>query len=111
MDGTRTPPLGGMGKLCLPPALHKLRLRRWEVAEYLRLAHGIEVAPSTLAKWASIGGGPVFQRVNRMPLYPVTGLDAWAASKLSPPVHSTSEADASAGIVRPYPNESHHGDG
>ena len=99
MDDPRTPDLGEVGRVCFPPALHKPRLRRWEAAEYLKLAHGIEVAPSTLAKWASIGGGPVFQRVNRMPLYPVTGLDAWAASKLSAPVHSTSEADASAGIA------------
>lgn len=78
----------------LPPALRKPRLRRWEAAEYLRLAHGIQVAPATLAKWASTGGGPVYQKLNRSPLYPVTGLDEWAAAKLGKPVCSTSESGA-----------------
>ncbi|NUB09725.1 hypothetical protein FW320_26640 [Azospirillum sp. Vi22] len=80
-----------MPELCLPPALRKPRLRRWEAAEYLKLAHGIEVAPATLAKWASIGGGPSYQKVNRTPLYATTELDSWAAGKLSAPVRSTSE--------------------
>jgi hypothetical protein len=81
-------------ELCLPPALRKPRLRRWEAAEYLKLAHGIEVASATLAKWASVGGGPAFQKVNRTPLYPITALDTWAGSKLSAQVHSTSELGA-----------------
>lgn len=81
-------------ELCLPPALRKPRLRRWEAADYLRLVHGIEVAPATLAKWASVGGGPAYQKVNRTPLYPTTELDAWAAGKLSDPVRNTSEAGA-----------------
>ncbi|HYD32098.1 MAG TPA: hypothetical protein VEB64_14755 [Azospirillaceae bacterium] len=83
-----------MPELCLPPALRKPRLRRWEASEYLRLAHGIEVKPATLAKWASVGGGPRFQRLNRSPLYPVSELDAWALAKLSDPMQSTSEAAA-----------------
>lgn len=78
-------------ELCLPPALRKPRLRRWEAPEYLRLVHGIEVAPATLAKWASVGGGPAFQKVNRTPLYPVAELDAWAAAKLGSTLRSTSE--------------------
>jgi len=78
-------------ELCLPPALRKPRLRRWEAADYLRIAHGIEVAPATLAKWASVGGGPGFQRVNRTPLYPVAELDAWATAKLGSTIRSTSE--------------------
>ncbi len=49
------------GEFCLPTALRKPRLRRWEAAEYLRLVHGIEVAPATLAKWATVGGGPAFK--------------------------------------------------
>ena len=76
----------------LPSALRKPRLRRWEAADYLKIVHGIEVAPATLAKWASIGGGPSYQKVNRTPLYPTTELDSWAADKLGNTVSSSSEA-------------------
>ncbi len=66
----------------LPAHLAKPRLRRWEVSEYLRLVFGIEIAPATLAKLASVGGGPSFDRMNRTPLYPVGALQKWAAAKL-----------------------------
>ena len=66
----------------LPSHLAKPRLRRWEASEYLKLTFGIEIAPATLAKLASVGGGPSFDRMNRTPLYPVGKLDAWAAEKL-----------------------------
>ena len=74
----------------LPPNLRKPRLRRWEAAEYLKLVHGIEVAPATLAKWVTVGGGPDFQKVNRTPLYPILSLDSWAADKLSAPMRNNS---------------------
>ncbi len=96
MTSVETQDFPATPELCLPPALRKPRLRRWEASEYLKLAHGIEVAPATLAKWASVGGGPLYQKVNRTPLYPTTSLDAWAADKLSAPVRSTSEADVRA---------------
>lgn len=83
-----------MSELCLRPALRKPRLRRWEAVEYLRLVHGIEVAIATLAKWASVGGGPPFQKMNRTPLYPTAGLDSWAAERLGALVHNTSELGA-----------------
>ena len=66
----------------LPARLKKPRLRRWEASEYLRLVHGIEVASTTLAKYATVGGGPAFQRLNRTPLYPTRTLDEWALRKL-----------------------------
>ncbi|MEG8220118.1 hypothetical protein OSJ57_05710 [Sphingomonas sp. HH69] len=84
------PALAGTPELCLPPALRKPRLRRWEAADYLRIVHGIEIAAATLAKWASIGGGPAYQKVNRTPLYPRDELDAWAAEKLGDPIRNTS---------------------
>lgn len=84
------PAIAGTPELCLPPALRKPRLRRWEACDYLRIAHGIEVAAATLAKWASVGGGPAYQKVNRTPLYPIAELDAWAAQKLGDPIHNTS---------------------
>ncbi|WP_208775978.1 hypothetical protein [Roseomonas marmotae] len=91
---TETRPEARTPELCLPPALRKPRLRRWEAAEYLKLIHGIEVAPATLSKWATIGGGPVFQKINRTPVYPKdgeNGLDDWAIRKLGVPRSSTSE--------------------
>lgn len=72
------------GEVCLPPELRKPRLRRWEAADYLRLAHGIDVASATLAKWASVGGGPSFQKSLRTPLYPIEELDRWAVRRLTP---------------------------
>jgi hypothetical protein len=49
-------------------------------------------APSTLAKLAVIGGGPIFRRAGRVPLYSTYDLDKWVASKLSAPMRSTSDA-------------------
>ncbi len=66
-------------------------LRRAEASEYLKYKWGIDRAPSTLAKLATLGGGPRFRRANRIPLYPPEFLDEWACSILSPPMTSTSD--------------------
>jgi hypothetical protein len=66
-------------------------LRRKAASTYLKETHGIERAPSTLAKLAVIGGGPPFRRLNRAALYDPVDLDQWVASKLSPLVRSTSD--------------------
>lgn len=63
--------------------------RRNEAAEYLRQRYGTG-SPATLAKLACIGGGPVFRKMGRFPVYRAEDLDAWAQSKLSDPVESTS---------------------
>lgn len=81
-------------ELYLPPALRKPRLRRWEASEYLTLAHGVTIAPATLAKWASVGGGPLFQHSNATPLYPRIELDRWATQRLSGLKRSTSDEGA-----------------
>jgi hypothetical protein len=65
-------------------------LRRKAASDYLR-ARGFPVAGSTLAKLASIGGGPEFQRFGRVPLYAPEALDHWADARLSIAVASTSE--------------------
>lgn len=67
-------------------------LRRKEASNYLREVHGIERAVATLAGDAVTGGGPVFRRIGRIPLYAECDLDEWVASKLSPRMHSTSQA-------------------
>jgi hypothetical protein len=84
MQTTDTRAVPATAELCLPPHLKKPRLRRQEASEYLRLKHGVEIASATLAKYATIGGGPAFGKLNRTPLYAVEDLDAWVAMKLKP---------------------------
>jgi hypothetical protein len=94
MAAEATPLSGLTGEPCLPPALRKPRLRRWEAAEYLKLVHGITIAPATLAKLVSTGGGPAYHKSNRTPLYPTIELDRWAAERLGGLVRSSSEAES-----------------
>jgi hypothetical protein len=73
------------------------RLRRTEASQFLKERWGIDRAPSTLAKLATIGGGPKFERANRIPLYAPKFLDEWARSILSPPMTSTSDTGGTVG--------------
>ncbi|HWX46892.1 MAG TPA: hypothetical protein VNZ61_02400 [Roseomonas sp.] len=75
----------------LPSNLRKPRLRRSEVPEYLLLRWGITIAVATLAKFATLGGGPAFNKCGITPLYPTAELDAWARQRLGKVVRSTSE--------------------
>ena len=67
------------------------RLRRAEASEYLKSRWGIERKPTTLAKLATLGGGPRFEKAGRIPLYRTEFLDEWARSMLSRPLSSTSD--------------------
>ena len=87
-----------MGESVRPSKQERLRQRK-EAAAYLRESWGIPTSDKTLAKLAVIGGGPVFRKAGRVPLYPEDGLDEHARKKLSPRVASTSELKrAGAGI-------------
>jgi len=66
--------------------------RRIEASEYLKDKWGLRYAPATLAKLASVGGGPAFVHAGRFPLYPQTALDAWARSRISPLKRLTSDS-------------------
>jgi len=55
---------------------------------------GFPVTSSTLATYAVRGGGPSYQKFGRRPLYVWADVLAWAESKLSRPVRTTSEAEA-----------------
>ena len=68
-------------------------LRRKDAAQYLKDKFGIG-STASLSKLASVGGGPLYRTIGRIPLYTRADLDTWARSKLSPLVRSTSEADA-----------------
>jgi hypothetical protein len=78
-------------------------LRRKAASAYLLEKFGIERAPGTLAKLATLGGGPVFHRVGRIPVYATDDLDAWAMSLISEPMRSTSEhrTAKAPGVVKP----------
>jgi hypothetical protein len=79
------------------PNLHKVSLdaetmlNRKQAASALWAA-GFPVSASTLATKAVRGGGPVFRRFGRIPLYKWGDLRRWAEEKLSKPMGSTSEA-------------------
>jgi hypothetical protein len=67
-------------------------LRRTEAAQYVTATYGIPCSPKTLAKLACVSSeGPPFRMAGRFPLYPTSGLDTWAQSKIGPLVRSTSE--------------------
>jgi hypothetical protein len=74
------------------------RLRRSDVPAYLASKHGIDIAVSTLAKLATVGGGPAMQYSGRIPLYHLRDLDEWATTRLSRAVRSTSEKSACSPI-------------
>ena len=55
---------------------------------------GYRTAPATLAKLASIGGGPTFESFGRKPLYREADLLAWAQAKTTGPRRSTIDPGA-----------------
>jgi hypothetical protein len=65
-------------------------LRRKQAAEYLRSKFGYG-AERTLAKLASVGGGPIYRKIGRIVVYDPCDLDAWALGRLSAPLRSTSD--------------------
>lgn len=79
------------------PGGQKPPLRRWEASAYLKSAHGLNVASATLAKYATMGGGPLYYSGRSpgtkrgTPLYPVDQLDAWARERLGRLCRNTSD--------------------
>ncbi|MBR0787767.1 DNA-binding protein [Bradyrhizobium manausense] len=66
---------------------------RKEASNYLFERHGIRRSYEYLATLACKGGGPVFRKDGpRRAIYTGADLDAYAASVLSKPMRSTSEA-------------------
>jgi hypothetical protein len=71
-------------------------LNREEAARYLRDNYGFRCKTATLAKYATLGGGPKFRKAGRYPTYALEDLNAWAEDRLSDKVSSTSELEAAA---------------
>jgi hypothetical protein len=65
--------------------------RRREASAYLREKWAMRCAEQTLARYAVEGCGPPFRRFGRDIVYEKSALDAWARSRLSGPIRSTSE--------------------
>ena len=57
------------------------RFTREGLSLYLLLAHGIEIAPATLKKYATKRVGPPFTKVCGRPYYPRVGADQWIETR------------------------------
>jgi hypothetical protein len=55
---------------------------------------GYRVAEATLAKLASLGGGPRYRKFGKRPIYTPSDLLEWAESRCSAPMHSTSAPES-----------------
>jgi hypothetical protein len=75
-------------------------MRRADAARYIREVHGIPCAPTTLAKYAVLGGGPAFRKAGKFPIYSRDDLDSWAEQRLGKLVRSTSELVNCGGIAK-----------
>jgi hypothetical protein len=68
-------------------------LRETAAADYLRSRFGFG-ARRTLSKLRCVGGGPAFRKIGRMVVYDPGDLEAWARSRMSAPMRSTSDVAA-----------------
>ena len=68
-------------------------LRRADAAAYIAERYGFPCSRQWLAKLAVIGGGPVFRKAGRYPVYEPSELDRWAEARIGPPQRSTSEVE------------------
>ena len=66
-------------------------LRRELSAQYVREKWGLPCSTKWLAKLAVIGGGPLFRKAGRTPIYAPADLDAWAQARIGQPQKSTSD--------------------
>lgn len=65
------------------------KLSRAEAAAFLT-ARGYRISVATLGKYACVGGGPVFEKFGRRPLYTESSLIEWAKNKTTAPQPHTS---------------------
>ena len=65
-------------------------LIRAQAAAYVRETWGLPCSRAWLAKLAVVGGGPVFRKAGKTPLYSPADLDLWAQARIGAPRASTS---------------------
>ncbi len=73
--------------------IEERRLNRRQAAEFLE-ERGYTIAVATLEKYATLGGGPVFEKFGRKPLYKPSDLLSWVAARRTGPLRSTSDLQA-----------------
>jgi hypothetical protein len=66
--------------------------RRAQASEYVQNTWGIPCSIRWLAKLAVEGGGPIFHKVGRFPMYAPTDLDGWAEGRVGRAQRSTSDS-------------------
>ena len=71
----------------------KMFLRRRDAGRYLREKFGF-CSEKSLAKMATMGGGPAFRKAGPAVLYELDELDRWALAKIGAPQSSTSSRAA-----------------
>lgn len=71
--------------------VHSTPLRRDEASAYIRDQYRLPCSQKYLAKLAVVGGGPLFRKASRFPIYDKADLDSWAQARISGKVRSTSE--------------------
>lgn len=71
--------------------------RRSDAARYIQTTFGFPCSRQWLAKLAVTGGGPVYRKAGRTPIYAPADLDAWASARIGEPRRSTSDGPARAG--------------
>jgi hypothetical protein len=65
-------------------------LRRADAAAYVRDIWGLRCSRRWLAKLAVVGGGPIYCKAGRTPLYTTNDLDQWAKGRIGARRYSTS---------------------
>jgi hypothetical protein len=71
-------------------------LRRADAAAYVTDRYGFPCSRQWLAKLAVVGGGPVFRKAGRYPIYDPADLDRWATARIGPAQRSTSQTSGEA---------------
>lgn len=65
-------------------------LRRKQAGEYLKSQYGFG-SEKSLAKLATVGGGPLFHKAANAAIYRPEDLDSWALAKIGKAQRSTSD--------------------
>ena len=76
-------------------------LRRDQAATYVTNRYGFPCSRQWLAKLAVVGGGPVFRKAGRYPIYLPDDLDRWAQARIGPAQRSTSDTARATCRCRP----------
>jgi len=78
------------------PAGGQRYLSRNAAAQYIRNCYGFPCSRQWLAKLAVLGGGPIFRKAGRNPIYAPADLDDWAMARIGEPQRSTSDVPTDA---------------